>query len=259
MVEAVFFDIDGTLVSFNTHKVPDSAIDSINSLREKGIKVFIASGRQFEAINNLGYLQFDGYITLNGSYCFVGDHHVIHKHVIHKQDIKAIIDYIESKKSFPCMFVAKHHSFTNFLNRDTKEVFDMLNFPTPRVEQDIRKAVDQDIYQMISFHDQEDEAEIMSLLSHCDATRWSPLFTDIIPKGGSKQVGMDKILAYFDIPLENTMSFGDGGNDISMLKHAHIGIAMGNAADDVKSVADYVTSSVDKDGIRNALIHFGVI
>ena len=55
------------------------------------------------------------------------------------------------------------------------------------------------------------------------------------------------------------MAFGDGGNDISMLKTAAIGVAMGNANDEVKDAADYITTSVDEDGIQNALRHFGLI
>ena len=55
------------------------------------------------------------------------------------------------------------------------------------------------------------------------------------------------------------MSFGDGGNDISMLRHAAIGVAMGNAKEEVKQVADYVTASIDDDGIAKALKHFGII
>ena len=55
------------------------------------------------------------------------------------------------------------------------------------------------------------------------------------------------------------MAFGDGGNDIEMLRYAGIGVAMGNADDAVKAAADYVTTSVDDDGIMNALKHFGLI
>ena len=55
------------------------------------------------------------------------------------------------------------------------------------------------------------------------------------------------------------MAFGDGGNDISMLRHAGIGVAMGNATDEVKAAANYTTTAVDEDGILNALVHFGVI
>ena len=60
MIKAVFFDIDGTLVSFKTHKLPDSTVRALDLLREKGIKVFIATGRQLQSINNLGTQEFDG-------------------------------------------------------------------------------------------------------------------------------------------------------------------------------------------------------
>ena len=55
------------------------------------------------------------------------------------------------------------------------------------------------------------------------------------------------------------MAIGDGGNDIAMLEHAGVGVVMGNASDEVKAVADYVTDSVDEDGVYNALKHFGLI
>jgi hydroxymethylpyrimidine pyrophosphatase-like HAD family hydrolase len=55
------------------------------------------------------------------------------------------------------------------------------------------------------------------------------------------------------------MAFGDGGNDLTIIKKAGIGVAMGNAGDELKRAADYVTSSVDDDGILNALKHFDVI
>jgi len=55
------------------------------------------------------------------------------------------------------------------------------------------------------------------------------------------------------------MAFGDGGNDISIIKQAGIGVAMGNAGDEVKKNADFTTTSVDEDGIMNALIKYGVI
>ena len=55
------------------------------------------------------------------------------------------------------------------------------------------------------------------------------------------------------------MAIGDGGNDLTILKAAGIGVAMGNATDEVKAAADYVTTSVDEDGIKLAMKHFGII
>lgn len=258
MVKAIFFDIDGTLVSFNTHRVPESTINALNLLREKGIKVFIATGRQFEAINNLGDLKFDAYITMNGSYCFVDKQHIIYKKHIPEKDIHALINYAENINSFPCFFVTENDSFGNYTNENTDKIFDQLNFPIPKIKP-ITEALNSKIYQVISFHNKEEEKRLLTYLPDCDATSWSPLFSDITPKGSSKQVGIDKILEYFNIPIEETMAFGDGGNDISMLSHVKTGIAMGNAESAVKQSAAHVTSSVDEDGIWNALKYFKII
>ena len=64
---------------------------------------------------------------------------------------------------------------------------------------------------------------------------------------------------HLGIGLEECIAFGDGGNDMTILQTAGVGVAMGNAYEGVKAVADYVTTSVDEDGIRNAFIHFGII
>ena len=64
---------------------------------------------------------------------------------------------------------------------------------------------------------------------------------------------------YLGLNIEETMAFGDGGNDISIIKKAGVGVAMGNAGDELKQVADYITTHVDEDGVKNALIKYGVI
>ena len=82
MTKALFFDIDGTLVSFETHRIPPSTIEALEAAHAKGLKIFIATGRPKAIINNLSELQdrnlIDGYITMNGAYCFVGEE-VIYK------------------------------------------------------------------------------------------------------------------------------------------------------------------------------------
>ena len=258
MIKAVFFDIDGTLVSFKTHEVPQSTIEALDLLRKKGIKVFIATGRHYTSINNLGDLKFDGYVTLNGGYCFAGEDKVIYKHSIPDRDIEALIRYMETEESFPCAFVQEKEIFMNYKDETVEEIFNMLNFPEPPIRpmDEIRGKT---AYQLVSFFTAEQEKKIMTILSNCESTRWNPLFTDVVPAGSSKRVGIDKMLEYFKIPLKECMAFGDGGNDIAMLQHAGIGVAMGNADDDVKQYADYVTDSVDEDGIFKALKFHNII
>lgn len=249
--KAIFFDIDGTLVSFNTHKVPQTTIDTLAELRKKGIKLFISSGRHILSINNLGNLKFDGYVTINGAMTIV-DNKVIHKNCLDKNDVKRLNDYMETRQEFPCTFVMDEELIINYYNNTVDEVLRQLNFP--RIpEGKLRDIEKKDIYQMIAFFDQKIEKEIMEVMPNCSTARWSPLFTDIVKKGASKVTGMEKICEYFGIKREETMAFGDGGNDIEMLEWAGTGIAMGNAEEKVKNIADYITTTVDNDGIKNAI------
>lgn len=260
MIKAVFFDIDGTLVSFKTHQVPLSAAQAIVRLQEKGIKVFIATGRHLQFIDNLGDLQFDGYVTLNGSCCYVGTHRrIIYLNKIPELAVKRLVQYEREEESFPCIFVRRQGMFINYINEQVEEVLRLLNFPTPPVG-NLEEAFQEDILQLIAFFKADQEKRIMSLaLPGCEATRWNPLFSDIVPEGGSKRVGMEKILEYFHIQREECMAFGDGGNDIPMIQYAGIGVAMGNAGETIKQQADYITASVDDDGVALALKHFNLI
>ena len=91
------------------------------------------------------------------------------------------------------------------------------------------------------------------------ANRWCPIFTDINACGTDKAQGVAAMAARFGLAADEIMAFGDGGNDIPMLRAAGVGVAMGEAGPEVQAAADYVTASVDDDGIRKALIRFGVI
>lgn len=258
MIKAIFFDIDGTLVSFNTHKIPESTSKALALVREKGIKIFIATGRHRSAINNLGNETFDGYVTLNGSYCENQQGEALYKHRIPSADINSLLNYLENKESFPCILVQESSLLMNHKNEKVEQVFGQLNFPEPPLG-DLRTVPSDNVYQLIAFFEEHQEERIMQELPGCESTRWSPLFTDVVPKGGNKSVGIEKLLESFGISPQETMAFGDGGNDIGMLKYVGIGVAMGNAENEVKEAADYTTDAVDEDGIYNALKYFGVV
>ena len=81
----------------------------------------------------------------------------------------------------------------------------------------------------------------------------------LIVKGANKGNALITVATQLGLDIKECIAFGDGGNDLSILKAAGIGVAMGNGNDDVKAVADYVTASVDEDGIWNALKHFNAI
>ena len=95
---ALFFDIDGTLVSFRTHEIPPSTIQALTQAKANGSRVYIATGRPPVIINNLGAIEplIDGYITTNGALCFVGDELVCCQ-PIPKDDVMTCIEDCEEK------------------------------------------------------------------------------------------------------------------------------------------------------------------
>ena len=259
MVKAIFFDIDGTLVSFKTHRIPDSTRKAIEMIRKKGIKVFIATGRHFSVINNLEDIEFDGYITLNGCYCFEGTDKVIFKKSIDQADINSFIDYLQQVRQLPCLFVEENRLSLNYIDDEMKYLMQLLKQEYMVPMNDLDYYRDKELFQLTAFFKEAEDEKIMSRLPNSISMRWYPTFADVITKGVDKGVGIDQFCNYYRFSIDETMAFGDGGNDIEMLQHAGIGVAMGNANDNVKQAADYVTDSVDNDGVFKALQHFGVI
>ena len=163
------------------------------------------------------------------------------------------------ENNYPCIFVSEHEVAVCQPNKLVSDIFyDYLHVDEIPLKS-LEEATAKDIFQITPFITQEQEAEITHLIPNCESGRWFPAFADITAKGNTKQKGIDEIIKYFGLKLEDTIAFGDGGNDISMLRHAALGIAMGNAKEDVQAVADYVTDTVDNDGIQKALKHFNLI
>lgn len=260
MIKAVFFDVDGTLVSFKTHKVPKSTLEAIKEMQNKGIKVFVATGRHHSILtlgNNVHEIDFDGFITLNGQYCFTKDKKVIYEKHICPDDIKAIVDFI-NKNDIACGFVEDKGMYLNKSNEAVEDVLKSVNLPMPNIE-DINRALKGKVYQLNPYIPIELEDKFMEVMPNSEATRWSPLFIDVIPAGGGKHVSLEKVMDYYGYSKDEVIAFGDGGNDKTMLMAAGIGVAMGNANEDVKEIADYITDTVDNDGVLKALKHFNIL
>ncbi|KFC19518.1 Cof-type HAD-IIB family hydrolase [Chryseobacterium sp. FH1] len=257
-IKAVFFDVDGTLFSFKTKSIPESTSNAIKSLRAKGIKVIVATGRSVNDLDHIKHIEFDGFLTFNGGHCTTVEGQVMFRKVIDSVDIRNLIDYAErSDVSFSLMY-----EDTVRISDESPKVLELyrhVDIPVPPLY--YKEDVDiENVLQVNVFIDPENEETFMrEVMPNSLSSRWTPLFADVNPQGISKQGGIEYFCEYFNIDISETMAFGDGGNDISMLKCVKIGIAMGNAGDNVKEIADYITEDVDDHGIEKALIHFGLL
>ena len=125
MIKALFFDIDGTLVSFKTHEIPVSTIEALTAAKAKGIHIFISTGRPRVIINNLSALQernlIDGYITMNGAYCFVEDT-VIYKSPRPTAEVDVLTAFCH-ERNIPCILVGEHDICVNQPGEVVEEIF----------------------------------------------------------------------------------------------------------------------------------------
>lgn len=103
------------------------------------------------------------------------------------------------------------------------------------------------------------EEELVEILGEkMDIFRSAPFFLELVPKGIDKAQSLLRLLSKINLTPADLIAFGDGYNDLSMLKLAGVGVAMANAAPEVRADADYVTLSNEEDGVAEALLHFGM-
>lgn len=257
-IKAAFFDVDGTLVSFRTHKVPPSTEKAIEILKSKGIKVIISTGRSINHLDHVRYLDFDGFITFNAGYCVDKEGTLLLRSGLASEDVASVIEEAKNT-SLGFSFMSEKEVGIHNVTPEVRSVYAQLNLPIPPL-------IDLDTYDISSvlqaniFIPQEEENAFMQrVMPNSVATRWSPAFADVNPKGQSKKNGVQVFCEQLGIHPSETISFGDGGNDVEMLKHTGIGIAMENATPETKRAADYVTNHVDEDGIWNALKMYNII
>ena len=256
MIRAAFFDIDGTLLPHSTGRVPASAEQAVRDLREKGIKVFAATGRHMLELEELPLdgLCFDGYILLNGQICSDGAGNLLYAVPVPADDTASLASLFE-KCEVPVMFIEEKRMYMNFVNDRVR-----------RVQADILPAVPEIsaysgalVYQCVVYVDETESRDLPRILPGCRITRWNSGAVDVISKDGSKVRGIQYMMGKYSLRQDEIIAFGDGENDREMLSFAGTGVAMRDASDAVKRCADYVTGSADGDGIREALKYYGIL
>lgn len=256
MIHTVFFDIDCTLVSHETNCVPQSAQKALSILKQKGIRSVIATGRHLSELDSLPMagLEFDGYLMLNGQLCYNSNKQLIYGNPLEGQMLARLVELFNQAR-FPIMFIEKDRMYINFLNERVRLAQESMSAWMPQVD----RYRGETVYQAVAFVDSEEKALLQEVLPDCRIAQWMELAVDIVPKKSGKAAAVERYLSYIGADRCGTMAFGDGDNDMDMLRYVQIGVAVGNSMPRVFEAADYVTDHIDRDGIYNALSHFGLI
>lgn len=270
----VFLDIDGTLVGYNA-EIPDSAITAIRKAQKNGHKMIIASGRSLGIIypKLLETISFDGIIASGGAEIIAGEETVFES-IISRKDMEFAVGYFRREGihfvalSGDTLFAEK--SFVE----DTVPMLFELGFDrkliegawgNPRIVDSILNA--EKVQKFLFFFSPHDKEKLsLDLEGRFHITDYSvgkvntdTLFGEMNLSGVNKATAIERFMEYSGAPIQDTVAIGDSGNDIEMIRLAGVGVAMGNATEEIKYAADFVTTAVDDNGIYNAFLKLGLI
>ena len=260
MKKLIAFDFDKTLYDHQTLSIPESAERALRALREREHIIVLATGRDMSTHYSRPYLDLvnaAARVEQNGAKVVVGDK-VLFEHYIDRGLLKRMMDYAE-RTGIGFGVTIENEDY--YLNPERIREAEMKRWgQCGRQFKDARALLARDI-RTVNFIGTEEEAKAMEqAFPELQLRMFSVNYgADIIEKGISKAEGLKKLCAYYGLEMSDVYAFGDSYNDSEMLEEAGVGIAMGNAKEALKEIADYITSPIDQDGIWNACRHFQLV
>lgn len=256
MVKIIFFDIDGTLVDMQTKRISDKTVETLKRLKANGIKICIATGRSPTELPQFERVEFDAYLTYNGSLCYDGQN-VIFSNPISEQDVQQIIRNATALGK-PATVATGDRMAANGWAQDLADYYAVADLELKKAP-DFDVVVQQEVYQIMIGCRAEEYAAVMKGVTGAKITAWWDRAVDIIPASGGKGIGVQKILEHYRLDRAEALAFGDGNNDIEMLEAVGTGVAMENASDQLKAIADVICGHVSQDGIYHYCVESGLI
>mgnify|MGYP005983524013 CR=1 FL=1 len=256
-VKIIFFDIDDTLRDLKTGFIPESLPYIFDSLRKKGIKTGIATGRNyFNVLPEIRNLKPDFFVTINGASVQNKEQEIIYKNLLDKPTIEEIITWLKSENA-DYLFVGNDNLKASKWEGLPEQVIPK-DYGRLEVAPDYYKT--NDVYQMLTISDHDQDLVLPSpLVDKVRMVRWHPNSSDIVPLLGSKANGCMKVLEYLNLTSENMMNFGDELNDKELFDLAGLSVVMKISHPEILAKADYVTDTVQNDGILKALQKLQII
>ena len=256
-IKVIFFDIDDTLRNSKTGFIPSTIPTVFQQLRDRGILTGIATGRGiFGVVPEIKVLKPDFFVTLNGAYIEDKKGSVLYSHKIARDKVEEYIAWTK-EVGIDYGLVGSHEAK---LSRRTEMISQAIDPIYPDLEVDPDFYQKEDIYQMWTFEDQGDDLTLPeSLASTLRMVRWHEHSSDVVSISGSKAAGVAKVVDQLGLKPENVMVFGDGLNDSELFDYAGISVAMGISHDKIKEKADYITKTLEENGIFDALEGFGMV
>lgn len=256
-VKIAFFDIDGTLIDMNKKQISQKMLRTLKALQEQNIILCIATGRSPITLPDFGDVNFDAFLTFNGSYCF-NQEETLYKNPIPRQDINQIVANARALKR-PVAIATSDQIIANGQDADLIDYFAFARQEVIVSDEFEQLIANEPVFQVMLGSRQADYAQVMKNTTASQITAWWDRAVDIIPTSSGKGTAIAKILAHYGLDKSQAIAFGDGNNDIEMLEAVGWGLAMANASTELKAVADEVIGHVADDGISQFCVANGLI
>jgi Cof subfamily protein (haloacid dehalogenase superfamily) len=261
MYKIIALDIDGTLLD-NKHSIPTENIKAINYAQEKGAFVTLSTGRPIICVDEMiQKLKIVGpVITCNGASVYDS----VSKECLYEQNIDAevalrLIDYaVRRKVSF--VVWSKNILYSSKRNADLKMYTDIINIQADIVNE-YNEIASNGISKILFIGNPEYLSEIKCEVEPTFSSKLNYFtsqghFLEFVDIDVSKGKALSKIAEFMDLNSSNVIAIGDGENDIEMIKYASMGVAMQNAKQSVKNIAQYITKSNIENGVAHAIRKF---
>ncbi len=264
MYKIVVLDIDGTLVN-SDRVVTEKTKEYIKKATEKGVKFCLASGRPPSGIlpvaKEIGLDKMGGYMLgYNGGACVNCETMEVLYETFIKSDEMSKIHAYGNEHNIPMMtydgntllisteeteYIKEEAGINGFVIKKADDFLKEVTFDFPKV--------------LFTDHSEEldkHEEAIKTLLPQFEVFRSMPYFLEVCPKNIHKATGIQRVIEILGIKQEEVIAVGDGFNDYTMIEYAGLGVAMGNAHDGVKAIANYITTTNDEDGVCKVIEEF---
>lgn len=255
-IKIAFFDIDGTLIDMEKKVITERTLEALWRLKERGVLLCLATGRGPLALPHFDGVEFDAFLTFNGSYCFDREG-TIYSNPLPREDVKTVVQNAASIHR-PVSFATKDRMLANGKDEDLIEYYSFAKREV-EVSGDFEEAMEGEVYQIMLGCRKADYPLLLRGTRRARITAWWDRAVDIIPADGGKGEAIRRILSFYHLDRSSALAFGDGDNDIEMLQAVDYGVAMGNASERLKAVARDICASVSRDGVYHYCLDHGLL
>lgn len=249
-----FFDLDGTLLNHHA-QVPSEIAPAMEQLRANHILPIIATGRaEYDFASVRTSANITSNIAMNGAFIRIEGKEVYNEKLEPEISRRMLASVIE--KNHTVTFYNTEHCWSSGHNEATIKTYQLLNTPLPKIHPLGYQTQDVNMFLVIA---PEDDTYYQEQFPELIFYRNLPYSLDTVKKGTNKGTAVKRLKQLMDVEYIPTFAFGDGPNDLSLFEACDYKIAMGNAVNELKEQADFITKNNSEGGIVHALRHLQLI